>query len=126
MSSTIKCVSCKQRINLAPDASGIVTCPMCKTQQPVPEEQGQNAPQLPHPQPSQPETAWPNQPHADRDLMGSEPINRGPIDRSSPSQSATPSQHDFESPKGGCGCLLAGLLLAVVTPLSLLVFFKVS
>ena len=122
MSSTIKCVSCKQRINLAPDASGVVTCPMCKTQQPVPEEQGQNAPQLPPAPATHSQASPPNYTTTDRDLIASGPINRDPIDRSSPNQSAPSSQHDFDSPKGGCGCLLAGLLLAVTAaPLAMLV-----
>jgi len=115
MSSTIKCVSCKQRINLAPDASGIVICPMCKTQQPVPEDQGQNAPSL-RSEPVAPEA-------------GSPPVQSGtgfgPIDRSTPSQ-YSPPQHDFDAPKGGCGCLLVGVLIAVtVVPLSLAVFVLV-
>ena len=113
MSSTIKCVSCKQRINLAPDASGIVICPMCKTQQPVPEDQGQNAPSL-RPEPVAPQDSSP-------------PVQSGtgfgPIDRSTPNQYSPPhTQHDFDPPKGGCGCLLAGVLIAAaVVPLSLLV-----
>ena len=112
MSSTIKCVSCKQRINLAPDASGIVICPMCKTQQPVPEDQGQNAPVLP-PEPVAPQNSSPVQPGT----------GFGPIDRNTPAPSTpTHRQHDFDPPKGGCGCLLAGVLIAVtVVPLSLLV-----
>jgi len=121
MTSTIKCVSCKQRINLAPDARGIVTCPMCKTQQSVPEEQGQNAPQLAPPQATGSQTGAPVQTTVGSDLMGSGPINRDPIDRSFSNQPATSSQHDFDSPKGGCGCLLVGLLLAITAaPLSLL------
>jgi len=131
MSSTIKCVSCKQRINLAPDASGIVTCPMCKTQQPVPDEQGQHAPQLP---PQQTTTFEPASP-TDHGGAGHQPIERGPINRNlsgqdsinraDPNRSMPPhSQHDFEPSKGGCGCLLAGLSIALfAVPLSLALIF---
>ena len=119
MSSTIKCISCKQRINLAPDAAGIVTCPMCKTQQPVPEDQGQNAPQLP-PQPNaHSQHSSPSNPSA----TGHGPIDRsGPIDRKPLNPPPSHIQHDFDSQKSGCGCLLAGLLVAV-TAVSLLFFF---
>ncbi len=114
MSSTIKCVSCKQRINLAPDASGIVICPMCKTQQPVPDDQGQNAPNL-RPEPVTPQASSPP--------VQSE-TGFGPIDRSASNQYSPPQgQQDFDPPKGGCGCLLAGVLIAVaVVPMSLFVF----
>lgn len=122
MSSAIRCVSCKQKINLAPNASGTVVCPMCKTSQPVPEEQGQYAPELSNPasktssssnsQPGSTFTRDESERHKSQDMRDNPTPPRN--DPFGSFGSANQAGVDNLGNKGsGCGCLLIGILLCV-------------
>ncbi len=86
---------------------------MCKIQQPVPDNQGRHAPSLPAQPIAVPQASSPP-PQAGNGVS--------PIGRSTANESPPRMQHDFDSPKGGCDCLLAAVLIAAsAMPLLLLV-----
>jgi len=103
MASVIKCISCNQRINLPPQASGSVTCPMCKTSQPVPEQQGENAPPIGNAPPS-----------SSHPMDSRPPTDHNPY---SPPQIQPEIESNFDTPKGRfpgwavVGCLLVSILI---------------
>ena len=118
MGSAIRCLACNQKINLAPNASGTMICPMCKTSQAVPEEQGKYAPELSSQ--ARPTTSHPNDEN-DRasghdDSWRQQAQNPGNSPPANPSSSFDSVQRDrfdqLGGIGGGCGCLLIGILLS--------------
>lgn len=114
MASAIKCISCQQRVNVAPASGQTIVCPMCKTPQRI-REDGQLEPaEMPQPIETPPEVNT----LGTQSFSSSQPMQSASLDSSS---------NLDDGGSGFClilGCGLGLLLLAAVVGIVVLLLIR--